>query len=153
MARSPGPWRVWILAAGGLTAVGVLGPVAYEEYVGDSLTGGYTGAEKRAIARACTGGTDTTTLSFAKLAGRVNSKPTPEPEACNIDVLIDKSVAPDPMDAVDAGVRRAGWGRVGKATWKRADGFTVTVREWDPSVSDDPKFVEYDLLVGGSPGD
>jgi hypothetical protein len=81
MAQKLSWWGLVALVAGGLAALVML-CFAYEEYVGDSLTGGYTGAEKRAIARSCTGGTDAITLSFARRAGRVLSGVMPEPDGC-----------------------------------------------------------------------
>lgn len=86
---------------------------AEREYVGDSLTGGYTGAEKRTIARACTGGADTITLFFARRAGRVMSGVMPEPDGCYVDVAVPKSADPDP----NGRHRRLGWTSWLDARW------------------------------------
>ena len=125
-------------------------PAACREYVGDSLSGGLTGAEKRVMAKSCDGQIDDVTMEFARLAGRIDwtgSGVERTSSGCHVPLLIPRGAGPDPMDAIDKAVGPHGWERTEEATWVRADGFKVRARQPEP---DDPMVSEHWLNLWGS---
>jgi hypothetical protein len=135
-----------------VAVVGAL--LLWKEYVGDSLTGGYSAAERRAMARSCEGQADEVTMSFARSVGRIGPENGgdfhPTPNGCFVFLLVPKGPGPDatdPMDAIDEAVRDEGWERRGEASWVRADGFTIRAR---PEGPDEPMLAEYEVGIWGS---
>ena len=126
-------WMVRLLFAIGVVMVVTL-PFIWREYVGDSLIGGYSGRDARAMATSCDGIADGVTVQFAHTAGDVYAADggysMPEPDGCYVNALIPRSAGPDPMEAIDKEVGPEGWERTEETTWVRSsDGFTVKAQK------------------------